>query len=218
MLAEIGLAVHHLHKHSFVHRDLKIENIMVGQDGHLKIIDLGLCRRLALNEPYVLESKRAGSIMYMPRELLLHGQVGYFTDWWAFGVLAHELMTGCSPWSTLDDRQELFRQITSLRVPPPPSLSYPAANLIFRLMDHAIVQRLGSSGDFDEVQKHAFFNNQDWESISSGKADPPMHPRQVPIDLSNEYEHQNLPGVDWNLGLPMSNTKPAVSPITDIFS
>lgn len=167
-------------------RRRQIENIMVARDGHLKLIDLGLCRHLPLGEFSLVDPHRVGSVIYMSRvrasvestgprprirpraratcvcllglvvccrqEQVLQGQVGFFTDWWAVGVLAHELMTGCSPWTTLEDRAQLEHQITTVPVSPPGALSQDAADLLRELMNHSVQDRLGSDRGIAEVR------------------------------------------------------------------
>ena len=101
LLAELVLGLEHLHAHHFVHRDIKVENVMLNAAGHVKLIDFGLARDVPqLDEPL----SPSGSLIYMAPELLRESQGGRHTDWWAVGVLAHELLTGRTPWSSLTDK------------------------------------------------------------------------------------------------------------------
>lgn len=101
LLAEVVLGLEHLHKHDFIHRDIKVENVMLDAAGHAKLIDFGLARDVpSLDEPL----SPTGSLIYMAPELLRESRGGKHTDWWALGVLAHELLTGRTPWSSLTDK------------------------------------------------------------------------------------------------------------------
>ena len=74
LLSEVTLGLIHMHKHSYIHCDIKVENIMLDARGHVKLIDFGLATRLSseknLEEPIV---HRRGSLIYMAPELLTKG-------------------------------------------------------------------------------------------------------------------------------------------------
>jgi len=68
MPAEVTCGLKHLHEHGFVHRDLKVENIMLDASGHLKIIDFGLA--LPITGPCEQAMTPTGSLSYMPQSSL----------------------------------------------------------------------------------------------------------------------------------------------------
>lgn len=74
LLSEVTLGLIHMHKHSYIHCDIKVENIMLDARGHVKLIDFGLATKLSseknLEEPIV---HRRGSLIYMAPELLTKG-------------------------------------------------------------------------------------------------------------------------------------------------
>ena len=79
LLAEVVLGLEHLHKHDFIHRDIKVENVMLDAAGHAKLIDFGLARDVpTLDEPL----SPTGSLIYMAPELLTKSMGGRHTDWY----------------------------------------------------------------------------------------------------------------------------------------
>ena len=85
-VACIVLAIEHLHKHFICFRDLKPENLLVGGDGYLKLIDFGFARRLRAGEKaYTL----CGTPYYLAPEMIQHKGHDLGVDWWGVGALPH---------------------------------------------------------------------------------------------------------------------------------
>jgi len=172
MLSEVVLALKHLHEHGFVHRDVKVENIMLDAQGHIKLIDFGLAVEIKDKEGPM---SPMGSLIYMPPELLSERVGGRHTDWWSVGILAYEMMTGRSPWTSLSDKKLVRHEIKTVRVLPPRRLSSAAGHLIASLLNHDRVKRLGSGCD-DEVLAAPFFESIDWEATAIQQNEPAFVP------------------------------------------
>jgi len=199
VLAEVSLGLTHLHARGFLHRDIKIENIMIDGNGHVKIIDFGLVAPIPLDEPPLFEMPvtGAGSLIYMAPEVLRQKIGGRFTDWWAMGVLAYELFTGRSPWSTLSDINQIKTEIASSVIHPPFGVSPKAGRFCAALMNRNRHARLGARKDTD-VLECSFFEGIDWEAMERGETPPAFDIRQgglgVPADdaeaVLEEYQSQ----------------------------
>jgi len=175
LLAEVVLGLEHMHGYGFVHRDVKAENVCLDSAGHVKLIDMGLAKELP--KPQVLHGFQSvplsltGSLIYMPPELLLHHTGGRHTDWWAVGVLAHELLTGRTPWSSNNDKKQIRREIKTLQVEPPPHLSPPAGQLLCSLLQRDPTRRLGTC---QKVRSSSFFESLDWSLAERRELPPPF--------------------------------------------
>jgi eukaryotic-like serine/threonine-protein kinase len=96
------------HAAGIVHRDLKPANIMIRADGYVKVLDFGLAKRLPAPSEAHGESTEtleishpgqiAGTIAYMSPEQILGQPAGPRSDLFAFGIILHEMLTGCHPW------------------------------------------------------------------------------------------------------------------------
>ena len=83
-----------LHKNNIIHRDLKLENVLVDQEGYLTLIDFGISKKVEQGEA---AETVCGSLEYMSPEQVRQGKYNRTVDWWAVGILMYELLIGISP-------------------------------------------------------------------------------------------------------------------------
>ena len=100
-VGSVALALRHLHRHGFVFRDLKLENVLLTAEGHVKLADLGASERigprLAAGDPGTPTRRnftRIGTESYLPPEQWRGRGRSAAGDLWALGVLTYELLLG----------------------------------------------------------------------------------------------------------------------------
>ena len=103
-ITQIVLGVGYLHDKGIAHRDLKLENILVDQDGYVKLIDFGLASRF---ENFSEHFDYVGTPQYMAPEIYSGASHGFGVDWWAVGVLIYELLFGNVPFFTRLGNQKM---------------------------------------------------------------------------------------------------------------
>lgn len=108
-IAQIVLAVGHLHDKGIAHRDLKLENILIDQDGFIKVIDYGLAKKVARNEK---SDDFLGTFLYMAPEMVNKQGHSQAVDWWAVGIILYELLFGFTPFLA-PTKEQRFYKITS---------------------------------------------------------------------------------------------------------
>jgi len=172
LLAELVLALEHVHEQGFIHKDVKIENVMLTAKGHVKLVDFGLAEVMQVEVGFL---ETTGSLTYMAPELLMKRSGGRHTDWWAVGILAHEILTGYTPWSSLTDEAVIKEEIQLLDIVFPGDLSGSAQRLLRGLLNRDYKNRLGTKVDKD-IRKAQFFSSVDWEATARLECAPAFIP------------------------------------------
>ncbi|KAJ1983686.1 Serine/threonine kinase [Dimargaris verticillata] len=193
--AEVLLALEFLHQKNIVYRDLKLDNILLAADGHIKLADYGLCKE---HMGYgAVTNTFCGTLEFMAPEIVLEQAYGRAVDWWAFGVLVYEMLLGTSPFSGATD-EDIQDAILDDEVLYPINMSRDAISICQRLLNRDPARRLGGGPtDAEEVKQHAFFRKIDWVAIAAKKISPPYVPQfKSRTDVSNfDQEFTREPAV-----------------------
>ncbi|MEV0928267.1 Stk1 family PASTA domain-containing Ser/Thr kinase [Streptomyces spongiicola] len=112
VLAALGAA----HRAGFVHRDMKPENVLIGDDGWVKVADFGLVR--AVGSVTSSTGSLLGTVSYLAPEQIQSGTADTRADVYACGVVLYEMLTGAKPHSGDTPAQVLYRHLGE-DVPPP---------------------------------------------------------------------------------------------------
>ncbi|ATZ55348.1 BPK2 [Botrytis cinerea B05.10] len=184
-IAELILALEHLHKHDIVYRDLKPENILLDANGHIALCDFGLSKaNLTKN---ATTNTFCGTTEYLAPEVLLD-EAGYtkMVDFWSLGVLVFEMCCGWSPFYA-EDTQQMYKNIAFGKVRfPRDTLTTEGRNFVKGLLNRNPKHRLGATDDAEELKRHPFFQDIDWDALTKKLITPPFKPKlKSETDTSN---------------------------------
>uniref|UniRef100_A0A8C1EGF6 non-specific serine/threonine protein kinase n=1 Tax=Cyprinus carpio carpio TaxID=630221 RepID=A0A8C1EGF6_CYPCA len=182
--AEIVSALDYLHSAKIVYRDLKLENLMLDKDGHIKITDFGLCKE-GITDTATMKTF-CGTPEYLAPEVLEDNDYGRAVDWWGLGVVMYEMMCGRLPFYN-QDHEKLFELILMEEIKFPRTLSADAKSLLSGLLIKDPNKRLGGGpDDAKEIMRHSFFTMLDWQDVYDKKLVPPFMP-QVSSETDTRY-------------------------------
>jgi len=185
----IMLGLQALHDKQFVYRDLKPENCLLADDGRMKLTDLGLACKIT---PGLHGA--AGTRGYWAPEMLRRDEegkrksYGHTVDWFSFGCLLAELISGTNPYrseAALDfglkkGKKTKEKAIDCAILEMEPALvssnfDEDSLDLCNKLLEKDETIRIGVNG-CEEIMSHAYFKNLNWENIMSDRMMPPYIP------------------------------------------
>lgn len=143
-IAEIALALNHLHSNGVVYRDLKPENILISDDGHIKLTDFGLAEEIGINGS---TSSSCGTLEYIAPEIIKQSNYSFEVDWWSLGIVLYELIFKSTPFSD-SNKGRLFAKIINEEV------KFPEINNLNNTVNNECLQQKLNA--FDEITANNF--------------------------------------------------------------
>jgi len=171
LCGEILLALEYLHSNGIIYRDLKPENLLINKEGHIIMTDFGLSKE-GLNDPNDRTGTFCGTPEYLAPEILEGKTYGKGVDWWSFGSLLYEMLTGLPPFYD-EDLQKMYTKIMTEEITYPNTLSENAIDILKKLLERDGEKRLN---DPAHMKQHPFFATIDFDRLVKKELTPPFIP------------------------------------------
>ncbi|RHZ09531.1 hypothetical protein DYB37_000592 [Aphanomyces astaci] len=189
--SEIVVALAHLHTMHILHRDIKPENVLLDVDGHIKLADMGLSKRL--ESKHSRTKTMCGTDAYPPPQMVsrtLQGH-GLQVDMWQLGCLLYELRSGSPPFYLPQSKQKHTHQRILFQSPKFTSTMTPEfLDLLTTLLEKDPSRRLGHLNGIADVKDHAWFRGTNWDSVRKNELVPPILPKPAGDDWVNNFDPQ----------------------------
>lgn len=160
-VAEALLALEFLHQRDIIYRDVKPENIVFEESGHIRLIDFGLAKENFSSQGK--SSSFCGTLSYLAPEMVRHAGHDFSLDWYMLGCVLFEMLVGRPPFRSRQAK-ELIKLIEVGEVTFPATISEEALTLIQGLMRPDPRERIGAKGA-GRVKEHRFFHGLDWDAV-----------------------------------------------------
>uniref|UniRef100_K7GGE9 Protein kinase C delta type n=1 Tax=Pelodiscus sinensis TaxID=13735 RepID=K7GGE9_PELSI len=170
----------------FPSRDLKLDNVMLDKEGHIKIADFGMCKENVVGENRA--STFCGTPDYIAPEILQGLKYTFSVDWWSFGVLLYEMLIGQSPFHG-DDEDELFESIRMDTPHYPRWITKESKDILEKLFERDPTKRLGITGN---IKEHSFFKTINWTALEKKEVEPPFKPKVKSASDYNNFDREFL--------------------------
>ena len=186
IIAQVAIALHHLHSIGVVYRDIKPENILIAEDGYIKLTDFGLAKDLSVVD---VTSTFCGTPEYIAPEVLKGFNYDKMVDWWALGILTYELIYHKTPFraphngDNESNRAVLYSKIVQKEPKFPDDADPIEKDFILGLLTKDPHKRF----EYSDIYNHNFFGDITFEDVLAKK----ITPEYVP-ELSSPFSLQNF--------------------------
>lgn len=150
--SQIAQALSIAHKHDIIHRDIKPQNIMVQQDGNIKVMDFGIAR--AKNSHITTDNSVLGTAHYVSPEQTQGKDLGPTTDIYSLGIVMYEASTGRVPFDGDDAISVALKQVNEQPLPPSqinPAVDPSLEGIILKCMQKNPADRFQTADELGRV-------------------------------------------------------------------
>eukprot|EP00927_Polykrikos_kofoidii_P036944 TRINITY_DN31131_c0_g1_i1.p1 TRINITY_DN31131_c0_g1~~TRINITY_DN31131_c0_g1_i1.p1 ORF type:complete len:535 (-),score=72.11 TRINITY_DN31131_c0_g1_i1:389-1993(-) len=195
---EILLGLEYLHSQQILYRDLKPENCLLDNGGHIRLTDFGLSKDNLTQS--ALFTSFVGTAGYLSPEMVARQGHGLPLDYYCLGCLLYCLLTGSLPHYEGDYKAMIQRRVNGEPIPFPNWIAPGTQDLVRGLLAPDPAERLGSRVGAIEVKEHYWLAEVDWARVYRREPQvcfpnfPPVRPQEETLaNFASEFTNQSAP-------------------------
>jgi len=170
----------HMHAKHIAYRDLKPENLAIDENGYIRVVDMGLAKKIPGGKTWTL----CGTPDYMAPEIILNQGHDWAVDYWALGILLYEMVDGRAPFYA-ENQMKTYQMILSGTITIPSHFSKELGDLIRKLLVSSQEKRFGRTmGGPGAVMQHKWFDGLDWDALLEKEIEAPFAPAKAKMGLA----------------------------------
>lgn len=182
--ASLIIVLDYLHKKNIIHRNIRLENILINPNGYIKLGEFTFSKKLKNDLTYSI----CGMPEYYSPEMILKSGHNKSVDFWQLGILLYEMLIGNLPFFD-SDPVKLYNKIKKGKVYFPKNMNENAKLIIRQFLNIDMNKRLGcNKRGIYEIIKHPFFKDFDWEGLLHRRLVPPFIPNILRFNVNKNYK------------------------------
>jgi len=187
VVMEVVCVIGYCHTQNVLYRDLKPENLLIDEAGHVRLIDMGLAMRVNKKSPK--RRSRVGTDCYMAPEVRWakdrREPYGFSCDWYTVGVLTYEFSAGTVPYAHPEIEDPVYR---------PHDFKDPdAEDLVRKMLDQNHNTRIGCkegvANPINEILDHPYWKGIEWDLVPLKKFESPCKNVKAPAKRKKDKEN-----------------------------
>eukprot|EP00039_Didymoeca_costata_P011430 m.160592 g.160592 ORF g.160592 m.160592 type:complete len:430 (+) comp15170_c0_seq2:141-1430(+) len=195
-LAQCMLGLEYMHTVDVAYRDLKPENCLIDYRGFLKLTDFGFAKQFTS-----ITYTTCGTPDYMAPEIINSRGYTHAVDWWAYGVLAFEMVSGYAPFEH-ESQMKSFSLIKSAKYKCPSHVSQDMSACISKFLVVDPVSRLGTHvfKGGEKIRTLPLFKDLNWSALESGSGLSPYKPKVNGMGDVSPFDEYDAVRFKWTTG------------------
>lgn len=189
---EVLLGLEYLHARNILYRDLKLENILLDEDGHVRLTDFGVSK-LGRDDQELKFTSVVGTREYFSPEMIKREGYGKPYDYYCLGCVLYIMLTGSLPYFQGNWTEMYQKRVNGGVLQFPKGVPRLAMDMCARLLDREPKSRIGSNGGAEEIRQHAWLAEVDWEKLYTKQITPPLDPRANLDNFDPMFTQKEVP-------------------------